>query len=117
MRGANPCPEVVMRAAKLTYPWYAKSAPARRLVPKVPAGREHHRDARAVAGLDHVLVALRAARLDDRPHAGLDRQLGAVRKREERVRREGRADEVAPRFLDREPHRVDPAHLARADAR
>jgi hypothetical protein len=31
------------------------------LVAEVPPGREHHRDARAVAGLDHLVVALRAA--------------------------------------------------------
>ena len=52
-------------------------------------------------------------------HAGLEREPRAVREREERVGRERRAVEVVaelPRLLDRDPHRVDAAHLAGADA-
>ena len=53
------------------------------------------------------------------PTPGLERGLRAVGEREERVRRERRALErvaLAARLLDRQPHRVDPAHLAGADA-
>ena len=63
-------------------------------------------------------VALRAARLDDRPHAGVDRQLRAVGEREERVGGQHRAVERQPgrgRLVDRDPHRVDAAHLPGAD--
>ena len=44
---------------------------------EVAPGREDHRHAGRVAGLDHLVVALRAAGLDDRPHARLDREPAA----------------------------------------
>ena len=68
---------------------------------------------------DHLVVALRAARLDDPGDAGLERSLRAVGKREERIGREhGAANVVAVllRFLQRELDGVDAARLAAADA-
>ena len=49
-----------------------------RSVPEVPAVGEHHRDPGGVGGLDDLVIAHRAARLDDRGDAGVDRQLRAV---------------------------------------
>ena len=56
-----------------------------RLVLEVAAVREDHRDAGGVGGLDDLVVALRAARLDDRRDARVDRELRAVGEREEGV--------------------------------
>src|SRR5438067_1133365 len=70
-------------------------------------------------GVDHLVVALRAAGLDDRRHARVQRELRPVREREERVAREGGAAElvaVLARLVERDPHRVDAAHLPGADA-
>ena len=80
---------------------------------------KHHRRARGLDGGDHLVVALRAARLDERRHARVERELRAVGEREERVAREHRAGRLVAellRLLDRDPHRVDAAHLAGADA-
>jgi hypothetical protein len=55
------------------------------LVPEVPVLREDHRDASALAGLDHLGVAFGAAGLDHRGGACLDRQLGPVGEGEEGV--------------------------------
>ncbi len=55
------------------------------LVTEVAVLGEDHSHAGRVAGLDHVAVALRAARLDHGGGAGLDRQLGAVGEGEEGV--------------------------------
>ena len=74
----------------------------------------------ASQAVDDLGVALRAARLDDRAHAGVDRELRARRRtgrRRRRPSRRRRAD--APRgarLVDRDPDRVDAAHLAGADA-
>ena len=56
------------------------------LVTEVAPAGEGHRHARAVGRLDHLVIAHRAARLDDRPDPRLDRQLRPVGEREERVR-------------------------------
>src|SRR5439155_24602135 len=55
------------------------------LVPEMPDAREHHGDAVLVGGLDHLVVAHGAARLDHRGGAGLDTGEHAVGKREERI--------------------------------
>lgn len=47
-------------------------------VPEVAPVREHHRDAGGVGGLDDLVVADRAAGLDDRGDARVDRELGPV---------------------------------------
>src|SRR5829696_9512416 len=89
-------------------------------VPEVTPGREHHRDPRCFARRDHLVVALRPAWLDDRLDTGLDRELGAVGEREERVRRQDRPVKRAlggARLVDREPNRIDPAHLTCTDPR
>ena len=57
----------------------------RTLVLEVAAVREHHADAGRVGGFDDLVVAHRAARLDDRGDARVDRELRAVGEREERV--------------------------------
>ena len=54
----------------------------------------------------------------ERGHARVERELRAVGEREERVAREHRAGRVVAelaRLLERDPHRVDAAHLAGAD--
>jgi hypothetical protein len=56
----------------------AVAARRRPSVPEVPSVREHHRDAGGVGGLDDLVVADRAARLDDRGDARVDRELGPV---------------------------------------
>src|SRR5829696_3183088 len=88
------------------------------LVAEVAPAGEDHRRAGGADGLDHLAVALRAAGLDQRRDARVERELRAVGEREERVRREHRAVEivgVVARLREREPDRVDAAHLARAD--
>ena len=65
-----------------------RSTILRASVAKVPAPGEDHRGAGALDRLDHVEVALRAARLDERGHAGIERQPRPVGEREERVRGE-----------------------------
>ena len=97
---------------------------SRGLVPEVAVLGEDHRDAGGVAGLDHLGVAFRAAGLDHRGGAGLDRQLGAVGEGEEGVGGDGGAGQQGvgllaagvAALLDREADRVDAAHLAGADA-
>ena len=66
----------------------AATQPAPSSVPEVPAPGEDHRGAGTLDRLDHVRVALRAARLDQRGHARVEREPRAVREREERVRGE-----------------------------
>src|SRR5687768_4234395 len=92
------------------------------LVPEVPAAREDHRRAALVHRGDDLIVALRAARLDDRGHARVERAERAVREREERIRCNGGALERAlfalegiARLLDGDAHRVHAAHLPCAD--
>src|SRR6476659_7016394 len=90
-----------------------------RLVTEVPPTGEDHRGSRARDGVDDVAVAPRAAGLDDRRHTSVERELRAVREREERIGREHRAREIVPvlaRFVDRDPDGVDAAHLPRSDA-
>src|SRR5947207_548391 len=90
------------------------------LVPEVTAAGEHHRDARTVAGLDHLGIAPRATGLDHRGDARLERRLDAVREREEGVGgHRGTRHRVCPvltRLFDGEANGVDTAHLTRADA-
>ena len=62
-----------------------------RSMPEMPDAGEHHGDAVLVGGGDHLVVAHRAARLDDRRRAGLDRRQQPVGEGEERVRRDHRA--------------------------
>src|SRR5437870_3200106 len=50
---------------------FVASAKAKRLMPKVAHPGKHHRQAVLVAGFDRILVAHRAARLDDGFHTGL----------------------------------------------
>ena len=60
-------------------------------MPEMPDAGEHHGDAVLVGRLDDVLVAHRAARLNDRGGAGLDAGEHPVGEWEERVRRHDRA--------------------------
>ncbi len=78
---------------------------------------EHHGNSRLVGGVDHLVIALAAARLDRRGGAGVDRGQETVGKREERLRSDdaGSAAAGLGRALDRELDRVDPARLAHAD--
>jgi hypothetical protein len=55
------------------------------LVPEVPASGERHRRPGLIAGGDHLGVAHRAAGLNQRRHARLDRHLRPVWEREEGV--------------------------------
>ena len=48
--------------------------------------RECHRHLKAVAGVDHVIISNRAARLGDILHTAAVRALNIVAKREERIR-------------------------------
>src|SRR3954447_14027276 len=80
------------------------------------AGREDHRHAGGVASGYDLFVALGAARLDYRLHAGGYAGLGAVGEGEEGVRGHRGTVERSARLLDGEAHRVDAAHLPRADA-
>ena len=66
--------------------------------------------------LDRLVVAPRAAGLDDRGHAGRGGEVGAVAEREEGVGGQHRAPGPRAGLLDGDPDRVEPAHLAGADA-
>ena len=84
-------------------------------MPEVAAVGEDHRAPGRLHRLDHVVVALRPARLDDCGDALLQRQLDAVGEREERIRGEHGAFERVPeraRLVERDPDRVDAARLA-----
>src|SRR5207247_187702 len=85
----------VRSSDRLSYGRKAKLAGRAQLVPEVAPAGEHHCDAGSVAGLDHLGVSHRAAGLDDRPHARLDPDLGAIGEREEGVGGERRALERA----------------------
>ena len=80
-RSATPTDRSAARTARA-------AAPAPSSVPEVPAPGEDHRGAGGFDRVDHVGVALRAARLDQRRHARVEREPRAVREREERVRGE-----------------------------
>src|SRR5437763_10759295 len=63
-------------------------------------------------------IPLRPARLDDRRHAGFERELGPVGEGEERIAGEYGAAHVVPvlaRLLERDLDGVDATHLAGAD--
>ena len=60
-------------------------------MPEVADSGEYHRDSGAVGGCDHLGVAARAAGLDRRGGAGLDRRFEPVGERVERVRGDDRA--------------------------
>ena len=83
---ADHCPARRTRTQSRTPMRTAHLSGRRRSVEEVPLPGEVHRDAGRCGRGDHVLVADGAARLDDRPHAGGDEDLGAVGEREERVR-------------------------------
>ena len=68
----------------------ADSGARRRSVPEVPAAGEDHRRAGIPHRGDHLVVALRAARLDDRRHPGVERELRARRRRGRTRRRRAR---------------------------
>src|SRR5207342_1772386 len=55
------------------------------LVPEVAASGEHHRRAGCPNGLGDLVIALRAAGLDDPRHTGIERGLRAVGKGKERI--------------------------------
>ena len=89
-------------------------------MPEVAAAGEGHRRASLRDGCDHVLVAARATRLDDRRRARVEGDLRAVGEGEEGVGGEGRSCGVVSelgRLLDRDPHRVDSVRLAIDKAR
>src|SRR3954451_4488142 len=67
-------------------------------VPEVPAPGEDHRRARGLHRGDHLVVARRAARLDQRRDARLEGELRPVREREERVAGEHPARRLVAEF-------------------
>ena len=64
---------------------------AQNSMPEMPRAGEHHGDVVLVGGGDHLVVVHRAAGLDHRGGAGLDRDQQAVGEREERVGGDHRA--------------------------
>ena len=96
------------------------------LVPEVTLAGEHHGQVGAVGGLDHLLVAQRAAGLDDGAGAGFGGRQKTVGKGEEGIGSDHRAlgsGTVAaggahrvPALLRGDTRGVDTAHLAGADA-
>src|SRR4051794_40475622 len=87
------------------------------LVPEVAAPGEDHRRTGAPDGGDHLVVTSRAARLHDGGRPALERELGPIAEREERVGGKRGACEVKgelARLLDGDPHGIDAAHLPRA---
>ena len=83
-----------------------------------PGGEDHDR-AGLVDRRDHLVVPLRAARLDDGGDPRLERELRAVREGEEPVRGQDGAGEVVAELhglVERDADGVDPAHLAGPDA-
>ena len=64
-----------------------------------PDAAEGHRDVVLVAGVDDLLVADGAAGLDDGGHAGTAGALDVVAKREERIRTQRNAGDMAQVFL------------------
>src|SRR5690606_4359340 len=98
-----------------------RTTPADRVrsMPEMAHAGEHHRDAALVGGGDDLVVAHRAARLDDGRRADVGDDVEAVAERKERVGGDDRPGEVEPRVarLDRSDARgVDAAHLAGPDA-
>src|SRR5687767_15804436 len=55
------------------------------LVPELPLAGKHHGDVVLIGGSDHVCVANRSPRLDDRRYSGVGSLIDAVAEREERV--------------------------------
>ena len=86
-------------------------------VPEVAAAGEDHRRARSTHGRDHLVVALRAARLDHRPTPASSASSGpsANGKNASDASTAPRVVAVLARLLDRDPDRVDTAHLTGAD--
>src|SRR6266542_337793 len=98
--------------------WFSVIAPGAPSVSKVPASRENHSGSGPLDCLDDLGVALRPARLDDRPHAAGERLLRPVREGEEGIGGEHRAFEVVVellRLLEGDPHRIHAALLPGAD--
>src|SRR5439155_6332962 len=80
---------------------------------------QHHRGAGGTHRVGHLRVSLRPARLDDPRDDGSQRSLRAVGKGEERIGGEHRTAyvmTVLPRLVECDPHRIDAARLAAADA-
>ena len=81
--------------------------------------REDHGQTVLVRRLDYLVIAHRAARLDDGRDAGFGRRVDAVAEREECVRRHdgtGYVEALVSGLDRRDPGAVDAAHLAGADA-
>src|SRR5712691_657077 len=96
----------------------ARSVMVARLVSELPHTREHHRQPALVRRGDHLGVAHRDARLNDRRDARLRGLVHAVAEREERVARQHRTrgiDAVLAGLVDGEERRVHARHLPRAD--
>ena len=88
-------------------------------MPEVTHAAEHHGYAALVGGIDHFLVAHRAAGLDHTGGARIDHHIEAVAEREEGVARHCRALEGQARVLRLDAGdagRIEAAHLARAHA-
>src|SRR5258708_26966781 len=88
------------------------------LMPEVAHAGEEHRETELVGGLDHFVVAQRAARLRDRSRACFCREHWAVGKWKQRLRHEHGAlewDFQPRRFLARRVHRIDSRSRAAAD--
>src|SRR5436190_21601553 len=83
---------------------------------EVPFAREDHRDAELVRPRDVLLVAHRAARLDDDGDAGLGRGFDAIGERIKRVARACPALRATSRFLRRDLTGLDAVLLAGADS-
>src|SRR5258706_3840328 len=89
------------------------------LMAELTLTREHHRDIEFVSGLNHFLVAHRAARLDDRRDTGFSGLLDSVAKWEERIGAQHRALGVVTsdaRLVHRKKSGVDSRHLTGADS-
>src|SRR5436190_1651639 len=88
-------------------------------VTEVSTAREDHSPAGLVHGIDHFRVASRAARLHERADSGVEREPRPVGEGEEGIRGERRPAQIVAvgrSLLDRDPDRVDAAHLSRAHA-
>ena len=89
-------------------------------MPEVTYPCRHHRHIGSVHGGDHILVAHGPSRLDDRCHAGVDRELRTVGEGKERIGGQGCSGEQVglgrAGFVDGQADGVDPTRLAGANA-
>src|SRR5262245_32057633 len=93
--------------------WISSSNPS---MPEVPPASQQHGHAVLVAGRDGLVVTSRSPGLNDGGDAGSRGHVRAVAKGEECVRGQDRAPGTRAGFLDRDPYRVQPAHLTRSNA-